>query len=270
MERIKQALEQARKNRGGGTGSRLPRRQSGPLQRTQLIDFSKLATVTLEPQWLRRNRIVINFDEGPAGSAYKLLRTRLLQPIQANNWNVVALTSPTQGEGKSVTAINLAISIARMPNLKVLLVDLDLRRPAIHKYLGISPKKSLIDYLQGGVNLQDVILRTDFDGLMVLPTHQSIYSSSEMLSSPRMIETMRLFRALGNEDCIVIVDSPPVMAADDTLTILPYVDAALMVVEEGKTKKDAIVHSIDAIKDHQLLGIVLNKSSSRQSSYYYY
>ena len=149
MERVKQALERARRERGeqppeyAGREGRQPR-----LNRDAQFD-SKMSAVSLSPEILESNRVLIGDKADSSTGAYKLLRARLLQPMRANKWNTITVVSPGKSEGKSLTSINLGINFAKIPELNVLLVDLDLRLPSVYKYLGFKPEKDLGDYLGG-------------------------------------------------------------------------------------------------------------------------
>ena len=122
MERIKKALEKARQERqirvtGEPAPSRISRKATGP------VEYTQTESITVDEAVLRENRIIDGLESGPYTEAYNLLRTQVLQRFKENNWNVLAVTSPGEGEGKTLTAINLAISIAREVDYTVLLVD---------------------------------------------------------------------------------------------------------------------------------------------------
>ncbi|MET0045353.1 MAG: exopolysaccharide biosynthesis protein, partial [Candidatus Thiodiazotropha sp. 6PLUC3] len=138
MEKIKQALERARDGRSISTKSgnirRSVAREAAKPEVTSKITYTKTKTVEVSKDHLREKRIISGETNDSISDQYKVLRTHVLQRLKANQWNTVAITSPNEGCGKTLTSINLAISLAREVNHSVLLVDLDLRRPSIQHY----------------------------------------------------------------------------------------------------------------------------------------
>lgn len=221
----------------------------------------------LDSDALQSNRIVTDEQPLAVRSAYKMLRTRLLQRMRANRWTKLGITSARAAAGKTLTAINTAISIAREPNQKVILVDLDLRRPSIARYLGLRPKHDLSDYLLHNVGIEDVVLRTSIDRLLIVPSTSSHENSSELLSSQRMKELVHLL-STDSQGCIVIYDFPPILDADDMLAFSPNIDALLFVVAECETRKADLQQVQDLIKEMNVAGVILNKSDDRSPTYY--
>lgn len=148
----------------------------------------------------------------------------------------------------------------------MLLVDLDLRKPSLHRMFGIQPKAGIGDYLLRGTPLNEILVNPSIERLVLLPGREPVSNSSEMLSSPRMVQ---LVDELKNRypSRIVLFDLPPLLATDDALAFSPYVDAALLVVEEGETLKEEIEQSIELLKQTRLLGTVLNKSDVQRVAY---
>lgn len=203
-------------------------------------------------------------------SAYKMLRTRTLHRIRQNNWHVIGVTSPSQGDGKSLTSINLALSLACETTLSVVLLELDLRRPSVCDHLNVDPLKGLPDYLDGAASLEEVLFRPEgTERLAVLPNTEIYDNSSEVLSSVKVADMLEELRNT-DEGRIVICDLPPYLATDDALAFEPLADAFLIVVSEGKTSRDALSKGLDILSDLPILGLVLNRSESAIGSYYYY
>lgn len=232
------------------------------------VRYTMTKMVEVSPQQLLENRIIAALPEHPFKDAYRMLRTRVLQTMRNNGWTSVAVTGPATGCGKTLTAINLAVSLAMEVSNTVLLVDLDLRRPAVHKYFGYEPELGLSDYLTTDVPLHQLLFTPGIDRLVVLPGRSALPNSAEMLRSPRMI-------ALVNElktrypDRLIVFDLPPILAADDALAFSPYTDCFLMVAESGGTKKDDLQKSYSILKNTPLVGTVLNKSEAPTSGYGY-
>lgn len=269
MERIRKALERAGQDRQM-TGTDVFRQTSQGIQAdlSTGVRYTMTKMVEVSPQQLLENRIIAALPEHPFKDSYRMLRTRVLQTMRNNGWTSVAVTGPATGCGKTLTAINLAVSLAMEVSNTVLLVDLDLRRPAVHKYFGYEPELGLSDYLTTDVPLHQLLFTPSIDRLVVLPGRSALPNSAEMLRSPRMI-------ALVNElktrypDRLIVFDLPPILAADDALAFSPYTDCFLMVAESGGTKKDDLQKAYSILKNTPLVGTVLNKSEAPTSGYGY-
>jgi capsular exopolysaccharide synthesis family protein len=284
MGRIEKALAKARQSRDTGSDGSVavrdrqryePRQPQPSLHKrpaarhpAELANiFSKAALVTVDPRALVQNRIITHSEVHSARPAYKMLRTRLLQRMRAHGWSSLAVTAAGPGEGKTLTAINLAISLAGEINQRVILVDLDLRRPTISKYFGFEPQHDLSDYLRGDATLEQILVNPGVDRLAIIPNETVFENSSEMLLLPRMMQLVDQLR-VNDPSWIIIYDMPPLLAADDTLAFSPYVDALLFVVSEGETRQDAVAQARELLKDANVVGTVLNKSQSDNSAYY--
>ena len=217
------------------------------------------------------SRVLLGEDQDQrVRSAYKMLRTRTLHRIRQNNWHVIGVTSPLQGDGKSLTSINLALSLACDTTLSIVLVDLDLRRSSICSHLNVDPLKGLPDYLDGAANLNEVLFRPEgTERLAVLPNTENFDNSSEIISSPKVANLLEELRD-SDEGRIIICDLPPYLVTDDALAFEPLADAFLVVVSEGKTSRDALAQGMDILHDLPLLGLVLNRSEGARTGYYYY
>lgn len=263
MERIKEALERARQERqqSGGTVGAVASRGAAAAAPSQIV-YTQTRHAEVSSEFLRSKRIISGLDPDPFTDAYRILRTQVLQRLRENKWNVLAVTSPGPSEGKTLTAINLAISLAMEVNYTVLLVDADLRHPNVHNYFGLEPESGLSDYLLSDKPLQELLVHpAGIQGLVVLPGGKSLPNSSEMLNSPKM---SRLVEELKTRypSRIVLFDLPPLLATADAIAFTPYVDAALLVLEEGKTSTQDAQHATELLKDTHLIGAVLNKSLS--------
>ena len=249
-----------------GTLSSLSIRQS---KQTPVFDeLSKKATyVELDSEILKKNRITSDQQLLSVRSAYKMLRTRLMQRMRANNWRTLAISSARANAGKTLTAINTAISISHEPNKRVILVDLDLRRPSIANYLGIEPQYDLSDYLLNKVPIEEVAIRTGIERLLIIPNTSAQEYSSELLTSEAMHS---LVERLSNDSSgsIVIFDLPPMLDADDMLAFSPQVDALLFVVAECETRRADLQQVSDLIEDLDVIGVILNKSDDDSPTYY--
>jgi protein-tyrosine kinase len=226
------------------------------------VSYTKTQRRALEPEILARNLIVTGVGSDAVSSAYKVLRTHVLQRMRANRWNVLAITSAGPDEGKTLTALNLAITMAREVNHTVLLVELDLRQPTLHNLLGYEPGPGITDYLLRDTPLSEVMVNPGIDRLVIIPAGPPAESSSELLSSPRMVDLVRELKER-YPSRLVLFDVPPLLTSDDGLAFVPYVDAALLVVAEGQTSYEDVERAKDMLASTQLLGAVLNRASSQ-------
>lgn len=223
------------------------------------IQYTRSQIVPVERENLRQHRVIAGCDSGPFVDAYKVLRTKVLQRMRERGWNTLAVTSPTPEAGTTLTAINLAISMAAEVDQTVLLVDANLRQPSVHRYFGFEPALGLNDFLLDGVDLDQMLVHPQgIDRLVILPGTRPLLESSEMLASPQMIRLVGEMKAR-YPSRIVVFDLPPCTTAD-TLAFIPYVDAALLVLEEGRTTQDEIQHATAYFQSTTLLGTVLNKA----------
>lgn len=274
MERIKQAIEKvkAREHGKAGHAAKLrPGSQDEMLaQALELsgISYEKTRTVRLRAEHLEKNRIVALNKNDPKGMPFDLLRTHVLQKMEENGWRTLAVTSPTPESGKTVVAINLAISIAQQTDRTALLVDFDLRRPKVGTYLGISMEKSINDLIEDKAELQDVLVNPEIPRLVLLPAKNPVKKSAEALSSRKIADLIKSLRER-YESRIVIFDLPPVLVADDAIVLLPHIDCVLMVVANGMSTRREIDDSIRLIPPKKLIGTILNKAEIEPVSYYY-
>ena len=223
----------------------------------------------MDPARLEQHHVLSTLTDRSAIRAYKILRTRIIQKLTGKELWSVGITGTTPGEGKTLTAINLAMALARDVNTNVFLVDLDLQRPQINSYLGLRSDKGLAEYLEGSAGLDEIIYDVGVERLAVIPTARAVENSSEALSSPRMLE---LVEALESElpRRIIVYDLPPLTLSDDVIGFAPRLDGIALVVAEGMTERAVLEGAKEALADMNLLGIVLNRSRERNDASYYY
>jgi len=227
-------------------------------QHNNVIAYNNTRIITVSPDFLRSKRIIAGLEPGAVTDAYRLLRTQVLQRMREQKWNTLAITSSGLHEGKDVTAINLAVSMAMEVNQTVLLVDLDLRQPSLHEYFDYLPEQGLSDHLKIGTSLDEILFNPSIERLVVLPGRDRIYNSSEMLSSPAMINLVEELKARYANRVILFV-LPPLLGTDDALAFSPYVDAVLLVIDEGKTATTELASAMEMMQSVNVIGTVLNK-----------
>jgi capsular exopolysaccharide synthesis family protein len=225
-----------------------------------------LTQARLNPDVMYKNHVITRDIDPVIQTAYKMLRTRILQRMRANIWQTIAVTSAAQGDGKSISSINLAISLAGDVNHNVCLVDLDLRHSSVANYLGLKPKLGISDCLERQVPVEDVLVKTDIDRLVILPNVRTVTHSSELISSPKMHEIAA--KLASDPARIVVYDMPPLLAADDMLAFEPIVDSILLVVAEGRTRRTDTMKAFELLESSNVIGTVLNRSDERTAAYY--
>jgi capsular exopolysaccharide synthesis family protein len=203
-------------------------------------------------------------------AAYRIIRTRLLHTIRSNNLKSVAITSPGPGEGKTVTSINLALSLARDPTSSVFLLDLDMRNPSVCRYLGVRPARELISFFTGNSAAAEVLFSIGPGNLAVAGNVAGTDLASELLSSGQL-EAMLAYITSVSADAIVLLDLPPVLVTDEALLVAPRVDATLLVVSEGRTRRDSLARAVSVLAEFPSAGVILNCSNeaNERSGYYY-
>ena len=228
--------------------------------------YSRSQCLQVDMNAALENRCVAVLPDMPEAEPYKLLRTQILQRTQDRNCNTVMVTSALPGEGKTLTAINLGLTFARHFNQTVLLVDCDLRKPSIHRYLGLPGEKGLVDCLLDGVNISDLIVWPGIEKFTFLSGGRSFGESAELLGSPRMKEVLADMKGR-YPDRYVILDLPPILTGADALTFAPLVDAIVVVVQSGRTPAEDLKKALEQMPKEKVLGVVLNRQKASTKGY---
>jgi len=217
--------------------------------------------VPVDNEHLREHRVIAASEHDERVGVYRQLRTRVLQIMRDNRWETLAITSAHEGAGKTLTSSNLAISLSKDLNTSVLLVDLDLKKPTVHKVLNLKPSKGLVDFLENTAELDEILFNPGLPRLTVLAGRSAGKYSSELLASPKMKELMRdLCRQ--DETNITIFDLPPLLRNDDAIMFAPYADATLLVIEDGVTTENQLRQSLHLLHTSNVIGTILNKARS--------
>ena len=224
---------------------------------------------TLDDAGALSRRCVCLASDTPVLDFYKVLRTRILQHAKPKGWNTLMVTSTRPGEGKTLTAINLALTIAKSFGQTALLVDCDFHQQQVHRYLGLESDKGIVDYLLDGVPLKDLIIWPKIDKLTLISGGRTVSESAELLGSQRMKDLVVEMKTRYG-DRYVIFDVPPVLSGADALTFSQLVDGIIMVVEEGGTPLKEVEKALELIPKEKFLGFVLNKASITRKGYYGY
>ncbi len=215
-------------------------------------------------------RLVVYHHPGsPAAENFKVLRSHLLYPRDGQEKRVVLITSALEQEGKTFVACNLAVSIAQGIDPYALLIDADTRNPHAHEMLGIQAQEGLSDYLQSGNSLARFLVKTPLTKLTVLPAGPTPRNPAELLTSSRMSSMLAEARERYS-DRFIILDSPPVNLAAETLTLAKHVDTVILVVRYGKSFQDVVEQAVEKIGRERILGVVFNGFEVTPRKYSYY
>ena len=254
---------------------------------SQTIQKQK-SVVTSEPTHKRKDIDLtalqngfVNNDRQQINEEFRAIKRKILStafgPLSKalDNSNIIMVTSPNPNEGKTFTAINLALSIALEQDKTVLLVDADVLRPSIMKIIEQPFENGLMEYLLGDVeDLSEVIYHTSLETLRIIPAGKSHHLSSELLASEKMLETVSEF-ANRYPDRIVIFDTPPLLGINETAILANLAGQAVIVVQEGKTNLNRISLAVEQLNPDMAKGFVINKAqkSSKEGignyGYYY-
>ncbi|MCR9271760.1 MULTISPECIES: CpsD/CapB family tyrosine-protein kinase [Mameliella] len=238
--------------------------------------WAGLWEMTVDKGHLDRNRIITASRDDPAHAAFDVLRTRLLQALHENGWRRVAITSPGKECGKTFTAANLAISLSRQENCRTLLLDLDMRRPSLHRILGVSDPGSLGDMLRGMTAPGDHLLRMGRNPVNAgrniafgLNGRPEAYAS-ELLQDPRAESCLQRIEDEFDPD-VVLIDLPPALSYDDVIAARPLFDGVLLVIGGGMTTEKEIAEVERRLGDGTpILGMILNKAEGTELDRYSY
>ena len=258
MSRIERALEKALKMRRSETS---PGRAAFWPTTYSKFDPSvfEVGKDGIDTAAVDRHIVSITDPYSSAAEEYRKLRARIFQVTEKDFLNTLMVTSSQAGEGKTVTAINLAVAIAHEVDHTVLLVDADLRKPSVHRYLGLNPKYGLGDYLENRKNLSlsDIMIKTGIGKLAVLPAGNPQDKPSELISSDRMRLLIREIKHR-YRDRYIIFDSSPLLMTADSLSLCHYMDGILFVVQAASTPKKAVIQALSSIKGYNIIGTVFN------------
>lgn len=221
--------------------------------------WNALPTVDLDLATLMHSGLFASSNQSPIGPAFDLLRTRLAQAMSERGWRRLGVTSPTRGCGKSYIAANLALSLARRPDSRTTLVDLDLSQPNLHRMLGLTPRHAMKDYLAGNANVESVFLKIG-NTLAVGLNGDGREGGSDILHGTASAQALtELERQLLPD--MTVFDLPPTLTGDEVLAMHGKIDAILLVADGGRTTAKEI-RACEALFENRipLMGVVLNRA----------
>jgi capsular exopolysaccharide synthesis family protein len=216
------------------------------------------------------NRLLITHHDpkSPVSEAFRTLRTNIQFASPDKPLHSIMITSAGPAEGKSTVLANLAIAMAQAGK-KVIVVDADMRRPNQHKIFGVPQTPGLTNVLVGMASLEDVFKPTGIDGLSIVPSGPVAPNPSELVGS-------KMMKTVIQETCdkadVVLFDAPPVVAVTDAAVLAPQLDGVLLLISSGTVAREAALGAKALLEkvDANILGVVLNNVSSKDSYGYYY
>jgi len=273
MSRIEKALEKAAQMRAGEQPAIMeqkPAVTARPLSSEQQSVRHSSSSPTVPISSSNRMLTTISDPYSAVSEQYRKLKSTLVRMTNEDRFrNLIMVTSAVAGEGKSMTAANLAISMAQEFDLTVLLIDADLRRPSIHSYLGFEPNLGLSDCLQDGVDIGDAIIKTNIGKLSIIPAGKEVANPLELFTSKKMQDLMAELKHRYN-DRYIIIDTPPLLPFAETRSLGHLVDGIVFVIQEGLAPKESIQEAIETLKGCPILGVLLNNSTTVSEESHHY
>ncbi len=273
--KIRKALDKANAERAAGKVNETSR-QSSALEKTktglesnnrpdpdkwQKPVYSKSTAVKVDPLLLAQNRCACILGDAPCMDAFKVLRTHIQQRTKDMGLNTVMITSVHNSEGKTLTAINLALTFAREHQQTSLLVDCDFQKQDIYKYMGTGGEKGLVNFFLDNKPLEELIIWPGIDKISLLSGGRAIQDSTELLGSQKMKELIAEVKSR-YLDRYIFLDVPAVLDGADAMAFAPLVDVIIMVVVPGRTTIPDVERALNLLPREKFLGFVMNDKNN--------
>lgn len=258
MSRIEKAMEKAAQLRDGVA----PPSEGHPQKRVFRAVPSQPPPIPSVAHKIRPdNPYLVNLNDphSPTAEEYRKLKSVLVKMTKGEDFfkNTIMVTSAVPHEGKTLTALNLAISLAQEFDHTVLLVDADLRSPSVQRYLNIDSGQGLSDVLLGGTDIGDTIIATGIGKLSIIPAGHAVSNPVELFTSQKMKELIEEMK-YRYPDRYLIFDTPPILLFAETRSLAHQMDGVLFVVKERLASHENIKEAVEALKGCELLGMVYN------------
>ena len=234
----------------------------------EIAGAANLGSIFYDPKASSRPLVTQLDSHAPRAEAFRVLRTNLQFIDVDSESKVFIITSPLPGDGKSTTAVNLAITLAQAGQ-RTLLLEGDLRRPRTSEYLGLESKVGLTTVLIGKIDIEDAIQPWGDDGLHVIASGAIPPNPAELLQSGQMATFLERLR---RQYDVIIIDAPPLLPVADAAVLAQQADGALLVVRHGKTTKDQVTAAVERLRsvEAELLGTVFNRTPNKGGDGYGY
>lgn len=265
VERLKHAIEKARAQREAAP-EEAPANRAAPAaapvtkpQNPAQAAWESLEEISIAEEQLARSRIITREKNDLAYIPFDILRTRLIKVFRDNGWRRVAITSPSQGCGKTLVATNLAFSFARQPDFRTVLFDMDLKAPNVARILGRHDVAPLSWLFTGEAMMESAVKRFGANLALALNSKR-VQDSAELIQDERTGQVLTSLADRLQPDAMIF-DLPPMLVSDDAIAFLRHVDCVLLVASAGQTTAAEIEQCERMFKDHvNFLGVLLNKA----------
>jgi len=245
----------------------------GPHFRKDLeVSYQQTRVYNLDPNVLHKNKLYAIFKNNKVTDNFDIAKGLLLKKLDKLDGNCLIVTSANPGEGKTFASLNLGISIAREHDRTALVIDADLRNPwrshrdFANDFFSLTPDKGLVDYLEGKVDLNEIIINPGINKLTIIPAGRRALNSAELLSSPRMEYLIKELKRHYGKQRVLIFDCPATLSCVDSIVFSQLVDGILFVVESERTTSDELKKAMALYKDKPILGVILNKTKDDEDT----
>jgi len=257
--KFSKALDKASHSTQSAIGEQSPETRAvedKPVRRSVVGPLRKTARQYSSGSWDKRLSQATTMT-GPAAESFRTLRSRILHPATGVVPKSLLITSAVPGEGKTFVCANLGVALAQGIDQYCLMVDCDLRKPALHKLFGLSPDSGLANFLRDGDDLASMIIAAGVNTLSLLPAGPPPVNPAELLASGNMT---RLVDELESryDDRIILLDSPPLQAASETAVLARQVDGVILVVRWGGSRREHLLKLVELIGADRIVGVVFN------------
>lgn len=250
-------------------GGKASRDVGATLDAAEAARVEGFASYDISPARVEPHLIAVSQPRSAYCEQFRSLRTKLLQAGERQQLRAFVITSAGVGEGKTLTALNLAWLLAQTEGVRALIIDSDLRQPCAAEYLGIDAPSGLSEVLGGTVRLEQAIVRLEPAGLYLLPGGKARDDVAELLSGPSYARLLTDVRKMFD---YIIIDAPPLGIFTDANVLMDRADGALLVVRSGKTRYALIDRLLEQIPREKLFGVILNRVDEQfdEAAAYYY
>jgi Mrp family chromosome partitioning ATPase len=227
--------------------------------------------LSIDPAVCLSHRVLLSAPQGTAHAraidSYRILRTRLRHRLSSDQFVTLGIVSAGPDEGKSVTAINLALAFANEKRRNVFLLDLDLRNPSLCRYLGVSPAVDLSNCLARAAKPEDVFFSVGIEHLVLAGGLSSHDNSSELLGNTVLLELLDYIKSM-DPNALVIADLPPLLQSADSMVVAPHLTTLALVISEGVTRREHLSRASELLSSLNVAGVIVNRSSEAIEDYY--
>lgn len=240
-----------------------PAAEDGERSEPLRIQHTRTRSLPEAREALRRVPGLVNSERSPLAETFKMLRSQVLQRMRQQGHKLVAVTSPRAVDGKTPTAVNLALTLAADLDTAVVLVDADLTRRQAQHLFGLEREAGLAEHLTEGLPLADLLVHPGIDRLVVLPAARAAVAQSAELLGTKALRQLSQEMKLRYADRVIVVDLPPLLDTADALAFLPQVDTTLVVVEEETSTIADIAAANELLAPFDLIGTVLSRPAPK-------